>query len=418
MRLLFIHQNFPGQYRHLAAHMAALPDHQVIGLGDVANIKGRTLPGIRVLGYATPKNGSPQTHPYLRGVEGAVRRGQALVRAGQELKSKGFVPDVICAHAGWGESLYLKDVFPESRLLNFYEFYYRGQGSDVGFDPDIPTDLDDLARVRTRNATHLISLAGTDWGITPTRWQHAQFPDFVRDRISVVFDGIDTARVAPDPSVVLDLPERGLRLTRADEVVTYVARNLEPYRGFHVFMRALPDILARRPNAQVLIVGGDDVSYGRHAPDGKTWRAAMLEEVGSRLDPDRVHFLGKVPYDQFVRILQVSSAHVYLTYPFVLSWSMMEAMAAGCLVIGSATPPVEEVITHGDNGRLVGFFDHAALARAVEEALEDPASAEPLRQRARQTIVERYDLASVCLPRQIALIQALAAGGPMPPPGL
>ena len=410
MRLLFIHQNFPGQYKHLARYKAMDPANEVVGIGDAANLKGRPVPpGVTVLGYPSPKDGSPETHPYLRGVEGAVRRGQALVRAGLELKRRGFVPDVICAHAGWGESLYLKDVFPDSKLLNFYEFYYRAEGADVGFDPEFPSSFDDALRARTRNATHLLSLASTDWGITPTRWQHAQFPELVRGRISVLFDGIDTDVVTPDPAAVLMLPERGITLSRKDEVITYVARNLEPYRGFHVFMRALPDLLARRPRTHVVIVGGDDVSYGRRAPDGHSWREVMLQEVGARLDPDRVHFLGKVPYDRFLTILRVSSAHVYLTYPFVLSWSMLEAMAAGCLVIGSRTAPVEEVIRDGENGLLVDFFKPEELGGKVIAALEAPGDFVAVRRNARQTVIEKYDLKRVCLPGQLNLIGVTAS---------
>ncbi len=423
MRVLFIHQNFPGQYKHLAPRLAADPANRVTAIGDAANLHGRPAPpGVAVLGYPSPKDGSPEIHPYLRSVEGAVRRGQALARAGLEMKRQGFTPDVICAHAGWGEPLYLRDVFPDSRILAFHEFYYRAAGADIGFDPEFPSSIDDVLRARTRNAPFLLSLADADWAVTPTRWQRAQFPDIVRDRISVIFDGIDTDAVTPDPAAVLEWPERGIAFSRGDEVVTYVARNLEPYRGFHIFMRALPDLLARRPKAHVVIVGGDEVSYGRRAPDGRTWREVLLEEVGRRLDPDRVHFLGRVPYGRFLSILRVSRAHVYLTYPFVLSWSMLEAMAAGCVVIGSATPPVQEVIAHGDTGFLVDFFDSAGLAAAVDRtlqwALDDAEGHAAMGARARRLVMDRYDLVRRCLPAHQALIAALAAGRIPPDPPL
>ncbi|HZN85771.1 MAG TPA: glycosyltransferase, partial [Burkholderiales bacterium] len=326
-----------------------------------------------------------------------------------ELRKGGFVPDVICAHPGWGEALYLKEVFPEAKLLNFYEFYYGARGSDLGFDPEFPTSFDDRFKVPTRNATHLLSLASGDWGVSPTHWQREQFPPVWRAMISVVHDGIETRLVKPDPRAVLKLEKQRLELSRKDEVITYVSRNLEPYRGFHIFMRALPEILKRRPRATVLIIGGDEVSYGRKPTKGKTWREVMMAEVGGALDMSRVHFTGKVPYGQFLQLLQISSVHVYLTVPFVLSWSLLEAMAAGCLIVASGTQPVREAMDDGVNGLLVDFLSPAQVAARVEEALVNQDRLQPLRERARQTVVERYDLLSVCLPQQLALIEWLAA---------
>jgi glycosyltransferase involved in cell wall biosynthesis len=194
-------------------------------------------------------------------------------------------------------------------------------------------------------------------------------------------------------------------LSRADEVVTYSVRNLEPYRGFPNFIRALPKLLELRPDATVLVVGGDEVSYGRSAPGGKSWRETMLEEVP--LDPKRVHFLGKLPYAQYRSVLQISSAHIYLTRPFVLSWSCIEAMAAGCLIIGSATPPVQEVIEDGVNGYLVDYHSPEAIARKTAEALSAGAALDPIRKRARETVLERYSL-DKCLPAQLRLLKSLA----------
>jgi glycosyltransferase involved in cell wall biosynthesis len=262
--------------------------------------------------------------------------------------------------------------------------------------------------VRTLNAVNLLGLDAADRGQTATEWQRSRYPEAYRDKIVVAHEGIDTDRVKPDPGAVLKL-ESGLSLTRKDEVVTYVARHLEPYRGFHVLMRALPEIQRRRPKARVVIVGGDDVGYGRDVPEGTTWRGKMLDEVGSRLDASRVHFLGRVPYDTYLKVLQVSSAHVYLTYPFVLSWSILEAMAAGCAVIGSATQPVQEAIRDGENGLLVDFFDSRGIAETVETALAE--QREHIRLAARQTVVKCYDLRTVCLPRQVAQVDSMLRTG-------
>lgn len=405
MKILFVHQNFPGQNRHIAAVLAQTPGWEVVALGDPQNIKQRpAIPGVKLAGYATPASASPRTHHYVAPLESAVRRGQMVVRACLDLKKRGFTPDIIYAHPGWGEALFLKDVFPAARLTVYCEFYYRARGSDVGFDPEYPSSIDDICRVRVKNATGLLSIEGADAGISPTQWQKKQFPKEYADRIAVVHEGVDTDLVAPSEQAEVVIPERKLKLTPKDEVVTYVARNLEPYRGFHTFMRALPEILRRRPNAHVLVAGADGVSYGQQLPKDQSYKKRLLEEVGGKLDQGRVHFLGQVPYATLMRIYQVSSVHVYLTYPFVLSWSLLEAMSAGCIIVGSRTPPLEEVVTDGRNGFLTDFFDTAKLAERVDEVLEQRKDLQKVRDRARKTIVERYDLKRICLPRQLKLL--------------
>ena len=404
MKILFVHQNFPAQYRWLAETLARDKRWQVMALGEAGNIKRRgKLPGVNTAGYAAPQPASQQTHHYVKPLEGAVRRGQAIVRACLELKKRGFVPDLVYAHPGWGEALFLRDVYPGARITLYCEFYYRATGRDVGFDPEFPANLDDIFRVRIKNAASILSLEAADAGISPTRWQRDAFPAEYRDRIALLHEGVDTTVVKPDARAELALP-KGPKLTARDEVVTYIARNLEPYRGFHVFMRALPEILKRRPRAHVVIVGADGVSYGQSPPKGTTYRKKYLEEIGDGVDLSRVHFLGQVPYDTLLKVYQVSSVHVYLTYPFVLSWSLLEAMAAGCAVLASRTPPVEEVITDRENGYLVEFFKPGEIAGRVDELLSRPQDTVPVRERARKTIVERYDLKTICLPKQLELV--------------
>ncbi|HYE51119.1 MAG TPA: glycosyltransferase family 4 protein [Azospirillaceae bacterium] len=412
MKLLFIHQNFPGQYKLIVPRLAQMGGHEIVCLGDEKNLKGRVmnLPGVRLMAYPEPQGAGGATHHYVRNLEACVRRGQSVVRALLKLREDGFVPDVVCAHSGWGESLFVKDIFPEAKLLAFMEFYYRARGSDVAFDPEFPSQLDDLFRVRIKNAAMQMSLTAMDWGVTPTRWQWQQQPVEYRDRISVIHDGIDTDLVRPDPNAVFTVPERGLTFRPGDDVVTFVNRNLEPYRGFHTFMRALPEMQRRRPGAHFLVVGGDEVSYGKAAPEGTTYRQIYSQEVAGRVDFDRVHFLGRIAYDRYLAMLQVSACHVYLTYPFVLSWSMLESMAAGCALVGSATPPVQEVLRDGENGLLVDFFSPDALAATVERVLADPDRMAGMRAKARETVVRDYDLNTVCLPRHVRLIEDLAAG--------
>jgi glycosyltransferase involved in cell wall biosynthesis len=405
MKILFAHQNFPGQFKHICRVLAAQRRHQVVFL---TKANGNNIPGIQKVVYTPARQTTPQIHHYIGEYENGVLHGQAVVREAMKLRQGGFVPDVMIGHNGWGETLFLKDVFPEAPLLSYFEFFYRAQGADVGFDPEYPTSLDDLFRVRAKNSINLLGMDAADWGLSPTEWQRSRYPDFFRPRISVVHEGVDTDTLVPKKVRQVHLP--GGRALDADaEIITYVSRNLEPYRGFHVFMRALPEILRRRPKAEVLIVGGDEVSYGRRLPAGESYRQRLLAEV--TIDPARVHFLGRVPYDVFVGVLQASAVHVYLTYPFVLSWSMLEAMSCGCLVVGSATAPVQEAIRDRENGLLVDFFSTAAIADRIDEVLDHPDRMQALRDAARRTILERYDLRRMCLPRFAQLIDRLVAGG-------
>lgn len=322
--------------------------------------------------YATP------AHPYLRQMEQAVAHGQAVYRALSALKLKGFVPDVVVAHPGWGETLYLREVYPDARLIHFCEWYYTG--ADQDFDPEFPSSPDDRARVRTWNALHAMNLVNCDQGVSPTQWQRSQHPADLQSKILVRHEGIDLTRLGPDPAASFVTPS-GTVLRVGAPVVTFVARNLEPYRGFHRFMRALAVLQQRNPHLHAVIVGGDEVSYGSRPKDAPNWREKLLREV--RLDPQRTHFTGKLAHAEYRKVLQISAAHVYLTYPFVLSWSMLEAMASGCLVIGSRTPPVKEVLQDGRDGLLVDFFDQDGLVHRILQALETPAAFEPLRARAR-----------------------------------
>ncbi len=404
MKLVFIHQNCPGQFKHLAPHLANRPGNEVVFITQ----PGKPTPtGVRKLEYRPGRKPSPKTHHYLRLTEAGILNGQAVGMVAQKLKEQGFYPDAVVAHMGWGEALYIKEVWPRARLLGYFEWYYHAQGSDVGFLEQAPPDLETACRIKTRNAMHLLSLESVDWGMSPTRWQWQQHPSAYRNRISVIHDGVDTRRVMPDSSARFS-PREGVELKAGDEVVTYVARNLEPYRGFPTFMRAAERILDQRPKCHILVVGGDEISYGVPPKEGGSYRELMLKEVS--LDHHRIHFLGRVPYDRFLKILQVSAAHIYLTVPFVLSWSMLEAMAAGCVVVGSRTPPVEEVIKPGVNGLLADFFDHEEVAAQVIDVLEHPDRMADLRQAARRTVVQRYDLHS-CLRRQEKLITSLVDRG-------
>ena len=405
MKLLFVHQNFPGQFLHLAPEMQRL-GHDVRALTDATNGKTAEVPILRYTHKAQPLDAKATR--LGRTFTQMADRGVSVARHARRMRAEGYVPDVIYGHSGWGETLFLKEVWPEAKLLVFAEFYYRGIGADTGFDPEFQAQGFDQVMISQSRAAYLAqALIHADAGVAPTEWQASTHPPVLRRQLEVIFDGVDCDRLTPNPQARFTLPD-GRTLHRGDEVVTFVNRNLEPYRGYHIFLRALPDVLAARPGAHVVIVGEDGVSYGAAPPGGGTWKDLILNEVKDRLDLSRVHFVGKLPYDHLVDLIHVSRVHAYLTYPFVLSWSMVETMAAGTLVIGSNTAPVAEVITDGKTGRLVDFFDVKGWSAALIDALAHPEAYEPMRAAARQMVRDRYDLRSVSLPKQVELLTRLS----------
>jgi glycosyltransferase involved in cell wall biosynthesis len=403
MKVLFVHQNFPGQFLHLAPEMQRR-GHQCLALTDAVNQRPSQVPVLRY------RHEAPVVDPAAtragRTYTTMTDRGVAVARAARQLRDRqGYVPDVILGHSGWGETLFLKEIWPEARLVIYAEFYYGGTGRDVGFDPEFGGPSLDSTMIAQGRAAHLgQALLHADAGIVPTRWQASTFPPALQPLLHVLHDGIDTDLVRPDAGARFALPD-GRVLASGDEVLTFVSRNLEPYRGWHVFARALPGLLAARPGAEVVIVGGDGTSYGPAPREGGTWKQRLLAEVGDRLDPARVHFTGRLAYGDFVRLMQVTRVHAYLSYPFVLSWSMLEAMAAGALVVGSRTAPVEEVIADGINGRLVDFFDVDGWTATLTDALARPDTA--LRTAARQTVLDGYALPG-CLERLASFLESQA----------
>lgn len=411
MKILFLHQNFPGQFKHLAPALAAL-GHEVHAL-RLSDQPGQTWRGVQVHTYKPARSSAPHVHPWVLDFETKVIRGEAVMRWAMQCRdTQGFQPDVMVAHPSWGESLFIKQVWPKTKLGVFCEMHYQAHGQDVDFDPEFaPSDVGVGSRLFIKNTVNLLHNDLVDAAISPTHWQASTYDPRMRQLITVVHDGVATDQIQPQPDARLDLGA-GLIFTRDDEVVTFVSRNLEPYRGYHIFMRALPALLRQRPQAHVLIVGGDGVSYGAKPPEGHTWKQLFMDEVRGQIsDADwaRVHFVGRLPYDHFLTMLQISRVHVYLTYPFVLSWSLIEAMSAGCAIVASDTAPVLEVIEDGVTGKLVHFFEHQALSQAIADLLDQPDERARLGAQARARAIERYDLHTVCLPQQLAWVQALAA---------
>jgi glycosyltransferase involved in cell wall biosynthesis len=406
MVILFVHQNFPGQYLHLAAALRERGE-RIVAIGGAT---ARTLPGIELHRYdPRPAEGVPPCHGWAADFQAKCLRAEAVGLLLEHLLQGGLAVDLVVGHPGWGELLAIKDLLPSTPVLHQVEFVYRMEGGDAGFDPELTrSGWRPRTQLRLRRAPQLIPFHDLDWGLAPTHWQASTAPQEFRERISVIHEGIDTRRISPASGCSVTLRKAGLTFHPGDELVSFAARNLEPYRGFHVFMRMLPLLQSLRPRCHVVIVGGDGVSYGTAPADGGSWREMLLRELAGRLDLSRIHFVGQVPHPVLHDLFRVTACHVYLSYPFVLGWSLLEAMACGAVVIGSATPPVQEVIDNGTNGLLVDFFAGEELAHRIAHVLADRAGHRTLAVAARSTVISHYDLNSVCLPRQIELVERLA----------
>ena len=390
MKFLFVHQNFPGQFLHIVRHLVAARQHDIV---FITENNENVINGVRKVPYAKPSPAAAEAHIAARELDGAVRRADAVGRTAANLKLLGYEPDIIIGHQGWGEMLNLRDVWPKIPMLGYMEFYYQPIGIDVGFDPEFPVGVDDFPRIRAKNAINHIALNLDAEGQSPTEWQISTYPEWARKRINLLWEGVNLDVCKPDPKIRrAPLTIGGMTIEPSDKLVTYVSRDLEPYRGFPLMMRAIPHLLRARKDIKIVMVGGDGVSYGNPPPTGGTWREVMLREIGAGIDLSRVVFPGRIPYEAYLSMLQRSDAHVYLTYPFVASWSLREALAIGCAIVGSDTQPVREFITHGENGILTSFFDPPGIANAAVALIEDTVLSRRLRNNARQYAEARLSM--------------------------
>lgn len=405
MKILFVHQNFPGQYRELFSWVVAQRQHDIVFLTqrkDVPEVKGARI--VRYARHHSPAKGAYALSQYW---EECTSTGYGAAEACTKLKSEGFTPDIIVGHVGWGELTFLKIVWPNVPMIGFFEYFFLAEGGSVGFDPEFPAGAHTPYIMHARNAVNFANIETVDLGHSPTLWQRDTFPESFHNKIYVCHDGIRTDKLCPDPDASVQLNRLGRAVTRDDEIFTYMARNMEPTRGFHVFMRSLPHILDARPNARALIIGGSDVSYGKASGAKGGYRAEMERELGDRVDWDRVHFLGRVPYAVYQQIIQISRCHIYLTVPFVLSWSLLEAMSMGATIVASDVGPVREAITHGETGLLVDFFHPEKLATQVADVLARPGTYAHLGPAARRHVVRNYDFATKTLPVHLKKINGL-----------
>ncbi|MFC2966991.1 glycosyltransferase [Acidimangrovimonas pyrenivorans] len=405
MNILFVHQNFPGQYRQIVEWLVAQNQHRIVFLTQRRDTP--QMQGLTIVRYATHHKADKESYALSRYYEDCVGAGYGAAVACRKLKEQGFTPDVILGHVGWGELTFVKQVWPQAPVLGYWEYYFLAEGGSVGFDPEYPASPDSPYIMHSRNAINYLNLSTVDLGQSPTQWQMNTYPPEFGAKSYVCHDGVRTDRLLPNPGASVKLGRVERPVTRDDEIFTYMARNMEPTRGFHTFMRALPHILEARPNARALVIGGNEVSYGKGSDAEGGYRAEMEREVGDRVDWDRVHFFGRVPFEGYQQVIQLSRCHIYLTVPFVLSWSLLESMSMQATIVASDVAPVREVIRHGENGLLVDFFQPEALAKQVSEVLARPDDFAHLGVQARADVVEKYDFLTATLKVHIEKINSL-----------
>lgn len=406
MNILFIHQSFPGQYRHVLRYLSK-SNHRIVGLG-INPLTEKIPDNVQYFRYQPHRSNTVGLDPWLVDIDSKLIRGQACASAASNLKDQGFTPNIICAHSGWGEALFIKDIWPHVPLLSYQEFYYNAFGFDYDFDPELQknTDWTYTAKLRLKNSNPLLMLEQSDWNITPTKFQKSCFPSSFHNRFSVIHDGIDTELCSPSRHST-GFSWGSVQFSSSHKLVTFVNRHIEPYRGCHTFIRSIPYILEQNPDAHIVIVGEEyGVSYGHSAPNN-SWKEVFLSEIKGRYNPERLHFVGSLPYHKYLDLLQSSSCHVYLTYPFVLSWSLLEALSFGLPVVASDTKPVHEVICNSQNGLLVDFFSPEAVSLSVSRVLQDPDLSRYLSSNARPTALDQFSL-NRCVPPHVDLISNIS----------
>jgi glycosyltransferase involved in cell wall biosynthesis len=361
---------------------------------------------------------TPNLHRDAVRAEADILRGRGAGQCAVNLRNQGFNPKLIIGHPGWGECIYLKEVWPNAQMILYGEYYYRSTGGDVGFDNEWgKASLDDHFRTHSKNATQVLQYSEADKIVSPTQFQADRFPSMLKSRQVIIHEGVDTTAIKPRPEATFTT-HTGEVFSRKDQVVTFINRRFEPMRGFHIYMRALPKMMKEMPNAKFLMIGMDEHGgYGRQAPKDSSWAKEMLKEVGSQLDPKRIWFTGHLAHDKMHDALNVSSAHVYMTYPFVMSWSLLEAMASECLIIGSDTAPVRDALTHNKNALLFDFFNKDQLADTVINAVNNQDKFAHLRKQARLDAIKNWERKNICEPQWLALLDEFLGPGLYPVSG-
>ncbi len=404
MHILFIHQNYPAQFGLIAAYLAQTRGFRCTFLSE--DTPG-FADGVDRIRYAMSGGATAHNHFCTRTFENVVCRS---VSAYEALKARPDIrPDLIVAHAGFLSTVYLRELY-DCPIVNYFEYFYHTHNSDMDFRPDFPTNEQNRLRARTRNAHLLLDLSNCDVGYSPTLWQTSLFPAEFRPKIRTIFDGVDTSFWRPMPHgqrrvAGCDFPE-GLR------IVTYVSRGMESLRGFDQFMKAAKILCQLRRDVLFVVVGNDRICYSADAEftGGKTFKEWVLAQ--DQYDLSRFLFTGLLPPNELAKLFSITDLHVYLTAPFVLSWSLMNALACGATVLASDTAPVREMIVDGENGLLVDFFNPEKIAHQAGEILDRPQEYKHLGLAGVRLIGANYSL-DQALPRMLLLYEEAIAIRPV-----
>lgn len=410
MNILFIHPTFPGQFIHLAAYLANDPKNNVVFLAE-KNALGAMLKGVRLGLYKRPDEKEIEKAKNTRflstAAESVLKGEQILISLDYLRKKENYIPDIIIGHTGWGSMLFVKDYYPSVKTLGLFEWYFHAELNGKLFCSEKEATISQRVTFRTKNAHHLLSLEACDAGYTPTRWQYDQFPKEYQYKLSQIHDGIDTEFCSPldiRPGLLLETASTRLNLPEGTEIVTYVSRGFEEMRGFPQFMDAIRILLKERPLCHVILAGADSICYGDKLQNGQTYKT--IEDQKGGYDKNRIHFVGHLHRDNYQKLLRASSCHVYLTLPYVLSWSMLEAMSFGLPLVASDTIPCKEVVTDNVNGLLADFYSPTQIAQKICELLDDRQKAKKLGHVAREIILDRFEV-SKCVRQQETLINKL-----------
>jgi glycosyltransferase involved in cell wall biosynthesis len=396
MHVLFVHQNYPAQFGYIADYLAREKGWRCT---FVSMKPGGREGSVERIQYTLKGRATERNHYCSRTFENGIWHAHAVYEA---LKARRDIrPDLIVGHSGFGSTLFLRELY-DVPIVNYFEYFYRSHDSDMDFRPDFPSSELDQLRARARNAMVLLDLENCDLGYSPTLWQRSLLPSQFQDKVSVIYDGVDCEFWKPIPRCPRQIGSRVF--PDHVKIVSYVARGMESIRGFDIFMRAAKRLCDYRKDVIFLIAGEDEIHYGgdRSVIGTKTFKEWVLSR--DDYDLSRFHFLGIVPPGELVKLFNITDLHVYLTVPFVLSWSLMNALACGATVIASDTEPVREMIEDGENGLLAGFFDLDRILEIASDVLDEPASFHTLGQTGARKIREHYSQ-EVCLARMQALYE-------------
>ena len=414
-KILFVHRNFPAQFKNIADHLSS-EGYEVTAIISGLNTN-RQNSKFKIIRYDIHRS-SRGDYDLLSDFEAKVIRAEAAYLRCKIYAAGGYSPDIIYFHPAWGESIFLRTLWPSAKLLMYCEYFTGEHNEDLFYGNNDSHVLDEksLLKIVIKKSNLLLNLVNFDVGISPTLFQKKTFPKEYQGKIETIHDGVDTSYFSPSDQVEIRInrDNRTYTFDKDSEVLTFVNRNMEPYRGINSMIRAIPSLLQLRPNLSIFLIGESAKGYGP-APDRgkygtKNWKEIILEEIDPQMRPvdwERVFFLGTVPKNFYRSCLQLSSCHVYLTYPYILSWSLLEAMSVGCSIVASDNTAVREFIADDINGTIVDFFDVPGLVRACVNTITDRPLSKKYGVLARRKIVAEYDLESIILPKLSRILREI-----------